>query len=213
MTMNSVNIDQLVDDLVPVQRLRKRDAGFAVAAMTALAILIVSLRWGLRADILTGAPHPMVLLRAGTLLLLGSASFFAVTSSARPHVGQSSTGWYWATAAAALFPLSSMLSAFMRGTYPAEVLSAPSGPWCLGISSISAIMIGGVLTLWLRRGAPTAPRRSGLLVGLCAGSFGVFAYSLHCPSQSVHYIGLWYTTAVAICVGLGRLIVPRLIRW
>ena len=53
----------------------------------------------------------------------------------------------------------------------------------------------------------------GWLVGLASGSFGAFAYGLHCVSITVFYVGLWYTGAVALCALLGRLIVPRLIRW
>lgn len=69
------------------------------------------------------------------------------------------------------------------------------------------------LTLWLRSGAPTAINRIGWLVGLASGSFGAFVYGLHCSSISVFYVGLWYTGAIMLCALLGRLIVPRLIRW
>jgi hypothetical protein len=213
MRMKAFDINSMVEDLLPVRRLRRGDAVLAVAAVTVLVAVIVAIRFGLRDDILAGAPHPIVILRAGTLLLLGYASLLAVTASARPHVGQSSTGWRWALAAALLFPAASLIASVLQGRYPIETFWATSGPWCLGISGASGLAIGAVLTLWLRRGAPTSLNRAGALVGLTAGSFGTFAYSLHCPSMTVHYIGLWYTLAVILCVVMGRLIVPRLIRW
>ncbi|MBU6207998.1 MAG: DUF1109 family protein, partial [Alphaproteobacteria bacterium] len=55
--------------------------------------------------------------------------------------------------------------------------------------------------------------RAGWLVGLASGSFGTFAYSLNCPSNSIYYIGLIYSLAVGVCAVTGRLIVPRIIRW
>ena len=81
------------------------------------------------------------------------------------------------------------------------------------IAPMRGLAIGGALTLWLRQGAVTDLRRAGWLVGLGAGAFGTFAYSLHCPSDSVHYIALWYSLALALCAAIGRLAVPRLLRW
>jgi hypothetical protein len=213
MTMSAFDIDTLVEELVPVKPLRRADAALAVAGMTTLSVAFVAIAFGLRDDVLAGSPEPVVILRAGMLLLLGFAAFLSITAAARPHVGQTNSGWKWALAAALLFPATSLITALLQGRYPVETLYASSGPWCLGISGLSGFAIGGVLTLWLKRGAPTSLNQAGGLVGLCAGSFGAFAYSLHCPSMTVHYIGLWYTLAVALCVLLGRLIVPPIIRW
>ena len=78
--------------------------------------------------------------------------------------------------------------------------------------------MGGLATavpmvLHLRRGAPTSPERAGWLTGLAAGGLGAFAYSFHCPDNSIIYIGFWYSLAVGICAVLGRMLLPRLIRW
>ena len=48
---------------------------------------------------------------------------------------------------------------------------------------------------------------------LAAAGFGTITCSLHCPSNSVFYIGLFYGLAVALCAAVGRLIVPRTIKW
>ncbi len=213
MIMPHSPIDRLVDDLKPIRRVRPADALILVLAATATAVGIVAMQYDLRPDVMRGNPHPIVMIRSGMLLLLGFAALSAVITAARPGVGQTSNGWRWALAAAGLFPVTSAILSALNGGFPADVIASESGPWCLGIGTMGAMMIGGVLTLWLRRGAPTDPYRTGWLVGLAAGSFGTFAYSLHCPSDTVYYIGLWYSLAVGMCAALGRLIVPHLIRW
>jgi hypothetical protein len=84
---------------------------------------------------------------------------------------------------------------------------------CMAFSGLSGSATAVPMVLWLRRGAPTSPERAGWLTGVAAGGLGAFAYSLHCPFNDVVYIGLWYSLAVGLCAVLGRLVVPRLIRW
>ena len=212
MTM-TIDIETLVADLQPVRPVDPRGGALLAVAAFAVTGAVVAAFFGLRPDIVAGDPHPMVMMREGMLLILGFASLAAVIASARPGVGQSSTGWRWALAAALLFPLISIGLSANNGGFPVEVLFWVDGPYCLAISISGGLLIGGALALWLRRGAPTALNRMGWLVGLTAGSFGTFAYGLHCASITVFYVGLWYTAAVALCALLGRLIVPRLIRW
>jgi hypothetical protein len=70
-----------------------------------------------------------------------------------------------------------------------------------------------VLVSWLRKGAPTAPDRAGLVVGIAAGSFGAFAFGLHCPDNNIVHVGVWHSAVVLAMGGLGRAIVPSLVRW
>ncbi len=213
MMMKSDTITALVSDLKPVTPITPAHAWLIVGGTTLITVIAIAAQFGLRTDIGAGAPHPMVLVRGGTLLLLGIAATVAVITAARPSVGQSSQGWRWALAAAALFPLTSLSLTAISGNFPRAVLEADSGRWCLALSSAAALLIGGSLVAWLRTGAPTNLNRTAWLTGLAAGAFGVFAYSLHCPSDTVHYVGLWYTGVIALCAGAGRLIIPRLIRW
>lgn len=206
-------IEDLVADLTPVRRLVPGQAWAMAALLTVLAVVVVYLLYGLRGDIMAGQPAGIVVLRAGALLLLGCAALTAIVASARPGVGQSSHGWRWALGGALIFPLTSLVIVLADRRMPMGDLTSPNGPWCLGISCISALAIGTVLTLWLRRGAPVALNRAGWLIGLAAGSFGTFAYSLHCPSTTIPYVGIWYTLAVGLCALAGRLIAPRFLRW
>jgi hypothetical protein len=214
---DSFDIDGLAASLTPVRRVRARDGMLTALGAAVLTSLVVVLHYGLRTDLAAGEPHPMVMLRGGMLALLGIATTIAAIAAARPAVGQGQNGWAWALAAAAIMPVTAAAMFLYH-----KAMDMPFGPnamdfayagYCVRISGLSALLIGGMLTLWLRTGAPTALNRTGWLVGLAAGSFGTFAYSLHCPSDSIYYIGLWYSLAVGICAVVGRLIVPHLIRW
>lgn len=214
---STFNIESLVADLVPVRALRRRDAVGTVVAATAVASLAVIAAFGIRPDIMTGNPHPIVILRAGLLILLGLATVGAVAAAARPAVGRANNGWMWALAAAALLPITALIR-FAYNMMTGDVLDTylidlEFGAKCLAISGAGGLWIGSLLTLWLRRGAPTALNSAGWLVGLAAGSFGTFSYSLFCGSDSIFYVGFWYSVAVALCAIIGRLIVPHLIRW
>jgi hypothetical protein len=210
-------IDTLAADLTPVKPIKPRN-GVALTLTAAFAAALGVIAWfGARGDIMAGAPDPIVVVRALLLVLLGLATSFAANNAARPAVGQGHNGWLWALAAAGVVPAAALLLYLYHRIYgmpfaPGD-LDFHYAPYCLGISIAGAALIGAVQTLWLRRGAPTDVDRAGWLVGLAAGSLGTLAYSLHCPSNSIFYVGIFYCLAVGVCAGLGRLIVPRLIRW
>jgi hypothetical protein len=211
------SLDSLVADLKPVRRIKPIEGLALVAGATAIIASIIILRYGLRLDIADGAPQPMVVIRSGMLILLGTATAFAATAAARPAVKPSQNGWGWALAAAALLPLAALILFFYHSLtgmpFQPGAFDFRYAPWCLGLGCGGALFMGSVLTAWLRKGAPTALNRAGWLVGLASGSFGAFAYSLHCPSNSIYYVGIFYTAVVAISAMIGRLIVPAAIRW
>ncbi len=210
-------IDALVANLKPVRRIKPGQGLALVVGAAGLVTLAVILKYGARADIVAGSPHPMVVIRGGMLVLLGTATALAATAAARPAVRQGQDGWLWALAAAALLPLTAIILYFYHvatgAPFEADALDFRYAPWCLELGLSGALVLGGVLTAWLRRGAPTALDRAGWLVGIASGSFGAFAYSLHCPSNSIFYVGIFYTAVVAISAVMARLVVPRLIRW
>ena len=100
MTM-TIDIETLVADLQPVRPVSPRGGVLIALVAAAVVIAVVAATLGLRPDVVAGDPHPVVMMREGMLLLLGFASLAAVVASARPGVGQSSTGWRWALAVSA----------------------------------------------------------------------------------------------------------------
>lgn len=206
------DIDSLVAELEPVKPLDWRRGMIAPLLLLALAVATIVYLNGMRADLIAGAPHPVFLLRSGILILLGAVCGSTLLSMASPGVGRHGAGWKIAVAAALLFPLAALIAA--AGGEPVETLGlVRSGLECLVFSLIAGFSTAAPMVLWLRRGAPVAPQRAGWLTGLAAGALGAFAYGFHCPFNSIVYIGFWYSLAVALCAVLGRIIVPRLIRW
>lgn len=206
-------LDRLAADVAPVQPLEDRPTMLVLAALLLAAALLMLAWLGLRPDLLVGQLHPMFLLRFGTLAVLGLVSVAAVLDHARPSVGRSPQGWKVATAMALLFPMSGAIMALDQPDHALAMVSAASGWECLRMSLLTAILCAVPMVLHLRRGAPVAPQRAGLLVGLAGGSLGALAYNLHCPYDSMVYTGLWYGTAVGLAAVVGRLVVPRLIHW
>jgi hypothetical protein len=210
--MTQFNIQQLVDDLEPVRSLRPKQSMAASLIITGAILLLITLWLGPREDMMAGKPDSMFLLRGGILLLLGLANGYAAIAMASPSVGRQGSGWQIALAAAALFPLAALIVAMSAG--PADAMAATqTGLQCLRMSVMGGLATAVPMVLHLRRGAPTSPERAGWLIGIASGGLGAFAYGFHCPFNSIIYIGLWYTLAVGISAVIGRLVVPRLIRW
>ncbi len=210
-------IETLASDLKPVRLVRPR-SGITVtliaAFVSALGVIALS---GARGDILAGTPDPIVIVRGLLLVLLGLATSLAAANAARPAVGQGHNGWLWALAAALVLPIA---GALLYGYHLIAAKPFADGDMdfryalhCFGISAASAAVIGTAQTLWLRRGAPTDLNRAAWLIGLASGSFGTFAYSLHCPSNSIYYVGWCYGLAVALCAIISRIIAPPLLKW
>lgn len=207
-------IAELAGDLRPVRPLRfSRGLGFALAGL-GLTLAVVAALFGIRTDVLAGSFDPVFLLASGLFLLLGVAASATVVVMSRPQVGSYHSGWRWAAATAALLPLAAVITGIARG--PDVVTSAAAtrqGVECLAMSTTLGLLTFAVLAFWLRRGAPTSPEKAGLLTGVAAGSFGIFAFSFYCPFSDIVHIGLWHSLAVIVSAGLGRLVVPHLIRW
>lgn len=206
------DIASLVDELEPVRPLRIGRAILAVGAIVVSAMALIILSRGVRADVMAGEPDPMFLIRGGLLLLLGSGCGWAVLGMASPSIGKPAQAWKMAIAAAALVPLAALVVA-MTGRTEVAMANMLYGLDCMASSGIGALAVAVPMVLWLRRGAPTSPERAGWLTGVASGGLGAFAYGLHCPFNDLVYIGLWYSLAVGICAVLGRLVVPKLIRW
>lgn len=215
--VDSFDIDAMVQDLEPVRPLRLREGiAIALAAMV-LCALAIAFGLGVRGDLANGVPHWMFIVRSATLLGLGIAAAAAAISAATPSIGGARTAlWKWNLAIASLFPLGAVFVwlADLRSLDGARrVLDPQYGLQCLQMSTLCAASVGTAMTVWMRRGAPVSPVRTGWLVGLAAGALGAAAYSITCSENVVMYIGTWYTLAIAGCAVAGRLIVPHALRW
>lgn len=206
-------IEALAADLQPVRPMR-RGLGMSLALLgLGAGVALLLALFGLRADLLADRPDPVGLIAAGVFLVLALASAWAAVDSARPAVGVRRDGWAWSLAAAAILPLGALFVIVSSLLHGASSPVSDNGRDCVTFGLFAGLFTAGVLVGWLRRGAPVRLGQAGLLTGLAAGSAGIFAVSLYCPHTDVVHIGLWHGLAIAIASGLGRLIVPPLVRW
>lgn len=206
-------IAELVDGLEPIRPMRLSQ-GIAVSlgalAMTLGAVAVIA---GMRPDVTSALVQPVFLLATGLFLILGLAASATVIVMSRPRVGSDHSGWVWAAAMVALLPAAAAVRSLGSGTSAFAVSTPAHGLDCLAAASAFGLFTFAGLTWWLRRGAPTSPERAGLVAGIAAGSFGIFAYSFHCTYSDIVHIGLWHSAVVALCAIIGRLTIPHFVRW
>lgn len=206
-------LDALAQDLEPVRPMKPVHAwlmtGLAVLAAIGISMLVL----GARHDVATGQPEPFLMLANGLLLMLALASSLAVIGMARPQIGNSYQGPGWALGMAAILPASALGLMMLHENPPLNRLWVENGLTCLASSAGLSLIVALPLIWWLRRGAAARPALAGLLTGIAAGSFGVFAFALHCSHGDMMHIGIWHSLTVIACGGLGRLAIPPMIRW
>lgn len=202
-------IDQLADDLTPVRPMRQRTGLLLAALAGAVTMAAVALFAGLWSGPLAGAATPFYFITNGLLLLVGLAAASAAVTLANPSVGNRQDAPRWAAAALAILPLTALTMAFASGTG----LVDPYSLHCLTSGTAASALSFVALSYWLKRGAPVSTGSAGLFAGMAAGAIGSLAYGLSCPIDSVGHLGLWHVLPVAICGALGRIALPRLIRW
>ncbi|SHN58541.1 NrsF family protein [Erythrobacter sanguineus] len=206
-------IANLVGDLKPVKPLSfAKGLGYSLAAAAVSALMVIMV-FGMRADLMAGQFDPVFLIATGLFLVLGIAAAVTVIVMSRPQVGSDHGGWIWSAAMVALLPVAAMIVSLGSGRAMLSGDSLTHGLECLIIGGGASLLVFAILVGWLRKGAPTSPDRAGLLTGVAAGSLGIFAFSLHCADNDIVHIGLWHSAVLLLMAGLGRAVVPPLVRW
>lgn len=206
-------IENLVGSLEPVKPLRFAEGmGLALGA-AAISVLAVVGVFGIRPDLQAGQVDPVHLIATGLYFGLAIAASVTVIVMSRPQVGTDHDGWTWAAAMAALLPLAALIVGLGSGRDLLVPDSIRHGLDCFVIGGGASLLVFAMLIWWLRKGAPTAPDRAGLVAGVAAGSFGIFAFGLHCPDNDIVHIGVWHSAVVLLMAAVGRVAVPPLVRW
>jgi hypothetical protein len=203
-------INALAADTTPQPRPEQGLPWVAVALALAAVGLVAVL--GLRANPAAGLA-PLTLPKTVLPLVLGLLALPLALRLARPGAG-----------AGALPRLMLAVPLAAAGTAALALLTSEPAGWamqatgktmipCLvSIPTLAALPLATLLWL-LRRGAPLAPTRTGLLAGLAAGGLAATIYSLHCTEDSPLFWAMWYSTAICITGGIGALAGWRLLRW
>jgi hypothetical protein len=84
---------------------------------------------------------------------------------------------------------------------------------CLLLIMFFAVVPFAALVSALRQGAPTRLRLSGAIAGVVAGGLGAAAYAFNCRSDTIPFIAVCYSVAIALCALIGAQLGPRLLRW
>lgn len=215
--MRDVSIDNLIDglaeDLKPV-RPRRTGRGSLWVALGWLAgatVLISSV--GMRSDLASGHVPAISLLSFWLLAGVSIAATWSAVRMGMPGVGRDYSGWRWACLVALALPLSAMGLAMGNSHAAMEAAGMDAGTLCLTQGVVSGLGVGLALFWWLRGGAPTSPTRAGLIIGIAAGAAGAAIVALHCPLNNIIHIALWHGMSVIVSGIVGRLLLPRLLRW
>lgn len=205
-------IAQLASELEPVRPVRMAHGRVLLALSVLATIGAVTLGRGLWSGPLRGEAEGMFFVANTLIGLVGLASALAVIRMAGPRVGARQDGARWLLAALAILPLAAVLLAAIEGRIDWHEHAA-HGLECFIAGTCAGSLVAAALIGWLRRGAPVAPKVAGFYTGVAAGALGSFAYGLSCPVDSIGHLGIWHVAPVAAMAGLGRLFVPRWVRW
>lgn len=220
MTMNRADraspenlIAELTGDLRPVRALRLRDGLAWIVAAVVVAVAGVLLLFGLRRGLVDGDASVFFFVANGVLVMLGVAASSATVAMATPRVGSHHAGPPWASAVAAVMPLVTMALIAFNWRAWRVLLDPADGIYCTLYGCGTALVVAVPLLVWLRRGAPVAPARAGMWLGVAAGALGSAAYGLSCPVDTLYHLAIWHFLPVVVAAIAGRVMVPPLIRW
>lgn len=212
MPINDDLIDRLTADLKPTRTVSPWFARVMLFGVALLTIAAVGSLLGIRRDFLAGQPSEIPLMSLLVILCAGTALAAALTAMARPAVGATRNDWQWTLAALSVLPITAFVTAAGDKAERSLMLGA-DGLHCLLNGTIASVATIVVLTLWMRRGAPTSPERVGWLIGIIGGSIGASAIGVVCPVDSIAHIGTWHVAIVVLSGVASRVAVPRLLRW
>ena len=189
-------ITGLVTDLDPVRRRSvAREAGLVLMLAAVELGLFLSLGT-MRDDMGAMIGSPYMLWKLGGLALLALASGTVAIRSLSPTTHPRRD----LARVAVLVGLTVIAGALIdpmagSGQTVLQRLSPANGLLCSLCIAVLALPMLAMLTLLMRRGAPTRPRTSAWAIGLAAGTWGALVFAFCCPVNDPLYVATWY------CVG------------
>ena len=145
------------------------------------------------------------------VLLAGAVA--GVLRASRPGAPMNRLAWVLAAPVAAMWLLA---AADLAGAQPDERVALMLGQtWQVCFFRIALLSLPAfAAVLWAMRGlAPTRLRIAGAAAGLCTGTIGALAYTIHCPELSAAFLGTWYVLGMLIPAAAEALIGPWTLRW
>jgi hypothetical protein len=212
-----MNTDDLIARLAhdpAAQPLRPIRIGAGIVAMTLACIAVFLMVAGPRADLVTALTTPVVAMKTLLPLLLCVGALCAALRLMRPEAGNTLR---FARMGVAVALLCLALYALGFTTQPRPLwfgdLSTMSVSQCLGLIVLLSLPALAVSFALVRKGASTAPGRSGAALGLAVSAGATAGYSLYCTQDNPIFFVTWYGLAILITTALGALAGNRLLRW
>jgi hypothetical protein len=194
-------------------RLVGRTICVALAAGTIVALGIMLVGLGVRADLMTARALIFLLLKlAFTVGIVGVASVY-LTRLARPGGERRTSSISPVIPFAAIVLLSTISLGLAPSSHWNKMVIGDEWLECLLSIPIIAIVPFAVIIAAVRRAAPTNLVRTGAFAGLIAGGVSAAAYALHCTDDSLPFVAVWYGGTIVLCTLAGAALGPRLLRW
>lgn len=195
-------------------RLKSGRVGASVLGVITLCVALFLAVIGLRPGLLTVVTTPLLAAKTVVPVLLCCGALVLVLRLMRPEAADSLRLRGFVVP---VFAVAAVLYAIGAATRDRSLWFADVTPIavaeCLGfilLISLPAL----ALSFWLvRRGATTAPARSGALLGLAVSAGATAGYSLYCTQDNPIFFVTWYGMAISLMTVLGALTGPRLLRW
>lgn len=207
--MSDPLIDQLTNDLKPVQPLRNISLWRHCSACLILAIALILSVLGIRPDWLQAIQVGALLWKPAIFFLTLSGSMLLVTDISRP-TGKIKPVHF----VPLLLALAILIWRLTSAKIDFASLDSYSAYICLSvITSGGAMVMGMVWLFWLRKAATPHPALLGSLAGVSAGSLVAAAYSLHCNQDAGIYVSVYYIPPIFLLSLAGGVLGRNKLKW
>lgn len=198
----------------PVDRgMIRRTIGLALAAAIVVALALMGIWLGVRADFMTARAAVFLLAKVSfAIAIVGFASIYLLRLARPGGEGRTVSLWIVVPFAAVIVLAIGSFAVAPHSHWNKLILD---DEWleCLLSILIIAIVPFAVLVWAVRKAAPTDLIRTGAFTGLVAGGVSASAYALHCTGDSVPFVAVWYGGTIVLCTVAGAVLGPRLLRW
>jgi hypothetical protein len=213
-----VKTDDLIGMLsTNVEAVERRQVGreiwTTVAAGGVIAVVAILLTLGVRGDLPQTWPFIFLLAKLTFSVAIVIVASFYLIKLARPGGERKlSIGWTGLPFVGVIL-LAAMSLAFAPPMHWRRMVVGDEWLECLISIPLIAIVPFATVIWVIRRMAPTDLTRTGAFAGLVAGGLSALGYALHCTSDSLPFVVLWYGGTIALCTLIGALLGSRLLRW
>ena len=186
----------------------------AVTGLVVSCFAVFLLAAGLRADLGTALTTPVIAVKTILPALLSLLALLAVLRMMRPE-GAETVRARAVLGAVLVLCLGLYAVGFTTQARPlwfADLTPAYVAQ-CLGFILLLSLPGLALAMRLVRRGASTAPVRSGAALGLAVSAGATAGYSLYCTQDNPIFFVTWYGAAILIVTGIGALAGHRFLRW